>query len=69
MDVLVAVFATFVVSGALGAAVMWIVSRIKKQEHRSSSFVGAFFVAAILGVAVVSIVFLNLVQDALNANF
>jgi hypothetical protein len=69
MDVPLAVIATFVICGAFGAVVIWIVSRIKRAELRPGNFVGAFLVAAILGVAVVAIIFLKLVQDGLNANF
>ena len=69
MNVQLAVVTTFVLSGVVGVFLTWVVSLIRRAELRPGSLVRAFFVAAILGVVVASIVFLKLVQDAINANY
>jgi hypothetical protein len=69
MDILIGVVATFVIGGALGAFGTLIVSRIMGVKFRPSTFVSAFVVWAILGLAAATFVVLHVVQRQINANF
>jgi hypothetical protein len=59
MGVLITIFATFVLCGAL---VTLIVSRFLRVELSVVRFLGAFLVAALLGVAVASMIIWALVR-------
>ena len=59
------VFATFILSGAVGAFAIWIVFVIMRIRLGLGKFAGVFLFAGIIGVAIL----VRIVQKSVNANF